>query len=293
MGTHSTMSTLGSEISSLDRPDNELSSYRAITPPAVISLLLGVLSALSFVSHTFWIATVFAVILGVLAIRAISRQPDALTGATMAHAGIALGLIFGLSSLVWGVVDNLMLQRRASTFMVDRLLPILNERDLNAALYYKEEPATRRGVTPEEFRAKIEREIGPNNQMMFEQQAGAVAKLNRHLLEEKDAKLSFKKIETTVIEGTTPVALALVQINWPQEAAHDHGEAGHDSETEKAHEEMLRERGEMLGVVLKNRREGRRDSWWVESYIYPYKGQGYVATVKPVDDGHGHGPGGH
>lgn len=294
MGSTSVTSPLGSEISPLERPDNELSSYRAISATAVVSMIFGLLSTLSFATPWFWIAAILAIVLGVQALRFISRQPDSLTGTSMARLGITLGLIFGLSSAVWGFVDDFMLKRRATNFVVSNLLPILNSRDLNAALYYKEEPATRRGVTPEEFRAKIDKEIGPDNQFMFEQRAGSVAKLNRHLTTEKDAKLEFQGIEKTVVEGTTPVALALVRVEWPQEAAHSHdGDHDHDSDQEKAHEAFVRERGEMVGVVIKNKREGRRDNWWVDTYIYPYTGQGYTAKVKPVDDGHGHGPGGH
>ena len=284
-----------SDISAVDRPDNEISSYRAVSGSAVLAILLGVLSALSFANNWFWMASAGAVVLGILALRAIQRQPEALTGGKMARAGMVLGLVFGISSAVWGYVDNFVLSQRAQTFFQNRLLPVLNERDVNAAIYYREEPEARAGVTPEELRSRIDRKMGVNDPSMFEAQAGPIVKLNRHLELQKDAVLKFRAIEKTGAEGVTPVALGLVEIVWPSEPehAHSHEEGHEESEEEKAHELFLKERGNFMGVYMKNRRDGRRDSWWVDTYVYPYTPKSFVPSTKPLDDGHGHAPGSH
>jgi hypothetical protein len=282
VGTDTTSPPASPEIRPLDRPDNELASYRAVSGSAITSLVLGLASALSFASFYFWIAAAMAVAFGFLALRAIARQPEALTGAKLARAGIVLGLIFGLSSATWNWVDTLMVHRRAQNFVVSSLLPRLREHDLNSALYYKQQPESRRGKTPEDIRGQIERQGGTGT-IMFEMQAGSIVKLNKQLEAEKGSDLEFLKIEKSTVEGTTPVAMALIRVIWPPETAHDL-----DPEAEKAHEALFKERGDYLGVVLRNRREGRRDSWWVDDYRYPYTPDSFVPKIQPVDDGHGH-----
>ncbi len=44
---------------------------------------------------------------------------------------------------------------------------------------------------------------------------------------------------------------------------------------------------------LKGAVKGRHYEWYVENLVYPYKPSTYQATAKPIDDGHGHAPGGH
>ncbi len=41
-------------------------------------------------------------------------------------------------------------------------------------------------------------------------------------------------------------------------------------------------------MVMRGRSMNGRFRWVVESLIYPYKPDTYVAPQKPVDDGHGH-----
>jgi hypothetical protein len=289
VSTDASLSPPTSEIRPVDRPENELSSYRAVYAPAIVSLVLGLLAALSFASSYFWIAAVLAIVFGFLALRGIARQPEALTGVKLAKAGIVLGLIFGLSSATWAVVDAQLLQLRAGAFVKQNLLKVLRERDLNAALWYKQDPVSRRGQTPEDIRKMIERQ-GGSDTIMFEFQAGTIARLNKQLAAEPNAELEFVKVEKSGIEGATPVALALVRVKWPPESEHEF-EAG--SPEAKAHEALMRDRGDFLGVLLKKKLEGRRESWWVEEYRYPYTPDSFVSEVKPVDDGHGHGGHGH
>ena len=76
--------------------ENELPTYRAISPRAVFSLICGILALFSLAHPFFYVFAVLAVVLGLSADRNIQRYPDMLTGRGLAKAGAAMGLIFGL-----------------------------------------------------------------------------------------------------------------------------------------------------------------------------------------------------
>jgi len=96
--------------------ENELSTYRAISQLAIFSLICGVLALFSF-AHLFFLAfAILAVVFGILANRAITRLPDMLTGRRLANAGMALGLVFGLISSTYTIVQSLVLTREAQQF---------------------------------------------------------------------------------------------------------------------------------------------------------------------------------
>ncbi|HEU5119041.1 MAG TPA: DUF4190 domain-containing protein, partial [Isosphaeraceae bacterium] len=78
--------------------ENEIPTYRAINPLAVVSLLMALLSLLSFADEKFLIASILGVISGFLALRQIKNQPDTWTGPGLAKVGIALSLAFGIAS---------------------------------------------------------------------------------------------------------------------------------------------------------------------------------------------------
>ena len=46
-------------------------------------------------------------------------------------------------------------------------------------------------------------------------------------------------------------------------------------------------------VIMHGQPSTRRFEWTVETVKFPYKPDSYVREEKPVDDGHGHGSGGH
>ena len=90
--------------------ENEIPSYRAISRYAVFSLICGIIASFSFAS-LFFVFSVAAVILGILAHLGIKKYPDMITGRGMANVGIALGLIFGLIVSTYTGVHALILSR--------------------------------------------------------------------------------------------------------------------------------------------------------------------------------------
>jgi hypothetical protein len=69
--------------------------YRAVSKAAVISLALGLLSAIGFLSPSFLILALLGAVMGFLGYRAILQYPEELTGMPIAMVG------FGLCSLIF------------------------------------------------------------------------------------------------------------------------------------------------------------------------------------------------
>jgi hypothetical protein len=254
--------------------ENEIPTYRAISPAAVFSLCLGLLSGLSFVDEVYLLgllAAVAAVVTGAYAEYQMRRQPDALTGRGFAQAGIALGLICGLSSQTIGLVTTKLTQREAAAFAREYADKLASKDAIAYSVYYQVPPTPRKEMTPQEALEK--RSKGGREASMFESEImpirGIVARL------EKGAHLEFNEIEGVVYDKLTPMAAATLRLHGP-------AEEGHPAE-------------EFVLVELKADPEGRRGAgrWYVADVRYPYKPKTYVAPVQPVDDGHGHGGHGH
>ncbi|MDR3183432.1 MAG: DUF3299 domain-containing protein [Planctomycetaceae bacterium] len=79
----------------------ELTDYRSLTAESVGSLILGVLSLLTFISGLFVIFPLLGIILGTLAIRKILHASKELGGLGFASAGVALSVICAVTGLTY------------------------------------------------------------------------------------------------------------------------------------------------------------------------------------------------
>ena len=75
-------------------PRHEGDSYRAISPLAVTSLALGVLSAVAVFDWSLAIVPAVALLAGVEAWRRIRLRPEELTGGRLATFGVVLAVVF-------------------------------------------------------------------------------------------------------------------------------------------------------------------------------------------------------
>ena len=101
MATDQKTSTLNTDPELPDSViENELPAYRAISVRAVFSLVCGAIAIFTFAHPFFYLAAILAVVLGIVAHRAIRQHPDMLTGHGIANAGIALGLNGLLTALL-------------------------------------------------------------------------------------------------------------------------------------------------------------------------------------------------
>jgi hypothetical protein len=89
----------------VDTPVEDYTQYRAISVTAVMSCALGALSALTFLSWAFAVIPLLGVIMGVIALVRIRRNPAELVGARIANAGIALCLLFSAAGGSYLVYD--------------------------------------------------------------------------------------------------------------------------------------------------------------------------------------------
>jgi len=245
--------------------ENEIPAYRAISPLAITSLILGALSILSFAHWSFLACAAAAVLLGFLADRKIGRFPDVLTGRGFAQAGIGLGLIFGLASVTTSAVQGY-LRTSAATRFATAYAQVLQDRTVEDALWYQAPPENRKKKTGSQI-AKEMKESMPDP-AAFEMQTTPIRELKSRLAKDKDTKLRFAKIESHGVDGLTTFAAALLKLSEP-DAKHDHGD-------------------EYAMVVMKADNTSGGYEWKVEELKYPYKPNTFAPAAKPVDDGHGH-----
>ena len=78
----------------------EGTDYRAISPAAVGSLLLGLLSPLALVGLLLWVIPALGIALAAIAIRAIRQSNGGVTGTRTAYAGLALCTFFAAAGPV-------------------------------------------------------------------------------------------------------------------------------------------------------------------------------------------------
>lgn len=247
--------------------ENELPTYRAISPRAVLSLICGLLSLFSLGHPFFYVFAVLAVLLGMTADRNIQRYPDMLTGRGLAKAGAAMGLIFGLGVFTITTVQGLMVSRNAASF-ANHFSELVKTGGIGDILLMNIPPTQRKGMTSKDVLEKME-----NSQRqeaaMLEMKNGPIKRLKKRV-DQKDQDFHFVQLEAQGNEGLTQVALALFEV---------HGPESKEFPAKEEHALAI-----MKGVEGDNGLE-----WWIEDFRYPYKkATAALPESKPADDGHGH-----
>jgi hypothetical protein len=260
--------------------ENELPAYRAIHPLAIVALVLGGLSALSFADLGFLAAAGAAVVVGLIADWKIRRLSDVLTGQGLARAGIAMGVVFGLSSVTLWTVNGFLLQREAARFARQYVADVFppaaaggtgdaaQASSIATAVWYQLPPPNRRGLSPNGA-IEMLRRAGADT---LETQTRGVRSIQARLLADPaNQRVEYVKLEWTGYDGIKPEAWALLRVAAPPL-------------------EKFPEAQEFALLVLQGDRQGGgRINWFVEAVVYPYKPASYVPKPAPVDDGHGHG----
>jgi len=247
--------------------ENELPTYRAISPRAVLSLMCGFLALFSLAHPFFYVFAVLAVVLGFSADRNIQRFPDMLTGRGLAKAGAAMGLIFGLGVFTVTAVQGLIVTRNAQRFAT-HYAELIKTGGLGDILRMNIPPGQREGMSPAEVLEKLSKSKREETAML-EMKHGPIKSLKRRL-DQKDQELHFEKFEAEGKEGLTHVALALFEV---------HGPATKDFPAKEEH----------ALAVMKGISTDSGLDWWIDDVRYPYKPESAnIPAAKPADDGHGH-----
>jgi hypothetical protein len=262
---NTTASTSTTETAPVSAIENEIPTYRAISPGAVVSLICGVLAVLSFANWGFLLFAAAAIVIGVLADRKIVRLSDVLTGRGIAQAGIALGLSFGLAAITTSVVQSWLRLRAAETF-AKRYETVLNKGTIEDAAWWGQAPHIRKGKTPQDLYAEMKKP-GPGGSML-DMTLGPLNKLKAQLSDGK-ADIDFVKVEQHGRDQLDAYAAALYEL-------HPHGS------------NSIPEGEQFALALLRGRPTDKAYEWFVENLEYPYKPSSYRPVSKPVDDGHGH-----
>lgn len=246
--------------------ENEIPAYRAIQPLAVTSLLLGIVAAFAFANVWFGIAAILAVVTGLWADWKIRKFPDVFTGRGLAQAGVAMGIVFGVSSVTISYVQDAILKREATTFGKN-YVNVLKKGNLAEAIWYRLPPDARRTNVPEEVLKKMT--ASSKDAMSVEAHIGPTKALLARL-ERPGSDLHFEAIEKTAYSELTRIGLVVLAI---------HGGALPNEPEE-----------EFALLEVKSDPTAKVPGWYIGDVVYPYKrNTAEVKAKKPKnDDGHGH-----
>lgn len=242
--------------------ENEIPAYRAISARAVTSMVLGLASVFCFTSLWFLLVTAASVWFGWAALRAIKRMPDVLTGANLAKTGIGLGLVFGLSAVTRTVVENAMITYDAGQF-AKKYVEVLKTGTPGEAVWYKQSPEFREEKTVEQAEAELKKTKNPTIPDVYAQETGPIVAI-QELLKQPKSEIHYSAIESSLVDGLTHYANALIDIDTPE--------------------------GEKFALLeLVKTPTGKFGDWRIREIIYPYrKASAQAQSDKKPDDGHGH-----
>lgn len=255
------------DVQAVSPIDNEIPAYRAISPGAIISLILGALSFFCYSSLNFLVVAVAAVLIGALSLRKIQRMPDILTGQKMAQVGVILGLVFGLTSATIAGVQTAMKMSQAKKF-ARQFEDVMTKGSIEDCIWYSQHPERRKDLTPKKLLSDM-KASGPQTAQMAEMELLPLRGLKTNL-DEPGAQFHFRQIEGIGESSTELEAYALYDVHLPNRKT----PGDKDSFA--------------LAIIHQVKRD-RKLEWYVEKIQFPYKPSSYVAPQKPVDDGHGEG----
>ena len=279
--------------------ENELPTYRAISPMAVASLILGLLSALNFASWSLaWLSVaVMAILTGMIALRRIGRMPDTLTGRSFAQAGVAMGLVFGVASQAlfgWQLWDLRREVRAFAEVFQDTLKDVQQTRPLTTddAVWFMIPSQMRRGLTPEDAKEQLEKVLTSSEKVR------SIDDTLRAMIAHAGGKpIRFVKVEEAHYNNMDALASLLMEVEEGEGGRDEPGDkilAGHDHThvptAAKPHDHADEPPGmDNALVLIRSSGSTRSPSRWnVETIRYPYVPDSYKAPIKAPDDGHGH-----
>jgi hypothetical protein len=262
--------------------ENEIPTYRAVSALALTSAVCGLLAGLSFVSPWWLIVAGFAVVLGAISAWRIHVRPDTLTGRSFAHAGLAMGLMFSVSSVWYEFYSAYVLRNQSRTF-AGKVVKTLNfaktktPLDTTEVLWWMMPPDRRKGKVPEDARAEIAQIVKDSSTVRTIEEN--ITQMSRYA--GVDQPIEILEVENSFYSDRDAYATVLLKV----------GEIHEGKQEEQLKKAVVGEHPEYALLVLHGLVDGRNFDWFVEQIHYPYTPRTYKAVPKkaePVDDGHGH-----
>jgi hypothetical protein len=259
-----TPSTSPPESTAIPAIDNEFPTYRAISPTAVLSLVLGVGSVFCYADLWFLLMVAASVALGLYSLKKIRELPEVLTGAGLARVGIGIALLFGLTSVTRVLTEGISINLDAGKF-ARFYMGVIKDQPVKMALWYQQSLAYRQEKDADAMVDEMKKAKSPSSGDVYQTNAAPILAIKERLDGGK-GEMSYAGIETRAVDGLTVYANALIKL---------------DLKGTKEHPET-----EMYALLhlIKG-----MDEWIVKEVTFPYTPKSAVATVeKPHDDGHGH-----
>jgi hypothetical protein len=245
--------------------ENELPTYRALTTWSIASLVLGVISLVTFASLNFLVAAIAAIASGAFALRQIRRYPDLLTGTGLANAGIAMGLITGLAAPTLYIVQRSIIDRQARAYG-EQLAQALQEEGLPGAFWVSQPPAARSQTTPDALIKEIEASMLEDPMAGNDPRYASLRSMASRLTSSDEQHIHVEGIEAKGFDGVTPFAFILMMLDGPKSA------------------EFPDEQQFALVRVEATEHEGKR-GWFVQDVTFPYE---VGSRDDVVESAHGH-----
>jgi hypothetical protein len=263
-----TTSTGSAESPPTSAIENEFPTYRAISSLSILSLVLGIGSVFCFASPWFLLVVAGSVLAGWLAIRRIRRLPDILTGTAYARVGIGLGLLFGLTSFTFAILQEVTIGMESSKF-AQSYVEVIRDKPMSLALWYQQRPDYRKTKTPDEISDELKNMKSPTSPDPYGEKTADLQKM-KNRLKGKDETIRVAKIESLAIVGLEVYANALIELDGPGS-------------------KDFPEKEQFALIQLFKGPDGGSGDWIVQEIKFPYTPASVVATAKAKDDGHGHG----
>ena len=237
--------------------DDELGPYRSLSAFAVLSLILGLLSFLSFAPTVFFILTIppAAVLFGVIAWYQIAKAPEVWTGRRLAHIGIGLAVICTIGGVSDKYFDSARMARQGKA-AADRFLDKLKTGDLESAFWL---------TMPREARKEFEKKFTDDIPGQLLEKYGSfrmeVSEYAREMAS-GTATVEFERVESTSVNHNTEFAAMLYKYHSPK--------------------------GDSNVLVVANSipsPETHEPTWFIREHRFGYTPSTYSA---PVSSGHSH-----
>ena len=124
------------------RTEHELSEYRWLSPHAMVGLVLGLLSAVALLDPLAWLLPAAGIVVSLIAIVRIARNPQTFTGQKLAWTGLALSLLFAAAGPTDWYLYRYLVRREALAF-ARPWFQLIGEREIHKAYLLSVEPHSR------------------------------------------------------------------------------------------------------------------------------------------------------
>ncbi len=270
---------------------NEIPTYRAVSAPALASAICGLLSGLAFVSYWWLFLSALAILFGAVGIWRVRSMPDTLTGRNFAHAGLAMGIIFGVSSFGYDLYSMYSLRTQSRAFAVNVVRTFNKAKsktpvDTAEIMWWMMPPHMRKGKVPEDARAEIAQIAKDSVKVrLIEDQIRMMADFAG-----KDQPIEIVTVEDAFYSERDAYATVLLKVGGGRDHSHDADIEASHKPGEARHEPIGANPDHAL-IVVHGMVDGQTFGWYVEQLQYPYTPASIKAVPKKAaveDDGHGH-----